>query len=746
MLKKRILVGIAVLSLCTSTFSVFADTSEPVAVTDATATVTPIYKKISAENLKTLTEQEVTSDTSTLNDLISDEKDFIDIIKEKIKAQFNLDPHTKRQAIFNLLNKHEETHPIPVLDVLEDGTWKDLEILCGPKTKPSLYLAAKIDRTVTEVGRAMLYRKVIQPTDKMEDLVKQQQIIKTLVECDDLFNDLDVNLKKLSVPENVLLSFWLEDILSSLTKDSQFTLPFENKIAFLKKITKGVNKSERTLMAKSVFDEAIFILSMLIITGTVFTGPAEAISSLFGHKFYKYEDTCKECNIAFETERESGSILSGAEFKVHNFNLRNIPQELPLMSVPGVIERIIKNVPILGGGCLGDNQHYKRIVQVLAFCVTAWGAWKMCRWFNHGLQFDALFHKKLSNVATYIDSLNNMIQTIKSHSEICALMPQISELDKKIEELRQLNNDFDHLLNLLETNTLKGTYSHFSFRSRMDVAYRLMEQEKDKFDEIMIGIGELDAQMSIARLYKEMKGKRVEYCFPEYQVSTDGMAFVDINDFFHPCLDIEKAVANSINIHGKNIVITGPNAGGKSTIMKALVISIIMAQALGIAPASSMKFTPFSKIITYMNITDDIAAGNSHFKAGVMRARDVLREVDSVKEGQHAIAVVDEIFNGTTFKEGQAAAFSFINELGQKPSNIVITTTHFPMMANLAKTNDKFLNYKVYVNYDQNGKIIYTYKLEPGVSDQIVTLKILREEGFADKFIDNAEAVIEAQA
>ena len=224
------------------------------------------------------------------------------------------------------------------------------------------------------------------------------------------------------------------------------------------------------------------------------------------------------------------------------------------------------------------------------------------------------------------------------------------------------------------------------------------------------------------------------------------MAFVDINDFFHPCLDIEKAVANSINIHGKNIVITGPNAGGKSTIMKGLVISIIMAQALGIAPASSMKFTPFSKIITYMNITDDIAAGNSHFKAGVMRARDVLREVGGVKDGQHAIAVVDEIFNGTTFKEGQAAAFSFINELGQAQRNIVITTTHFPMMANLAQTNDKFLNYKVYVNYDQNGKIIYTYKLEPGVSDQIVTLKILREEGFADRFIDNAETVLESQA
>lgn len=147
-------------------------------------------------------------------------------------------------------------------------------------------------------------------------------------------------------------------------------------------------------------------------------------------------------------------------------------------------------------------------------------------------------------------------------------------------------------------------------------------------------------------------------------------------------------------------------------------------------------------IITYMNITDDIAAGNSHFKAGVLRARDVHNEINKIKENQYAIAVIDEIFNGTTFTEGQAAAYSFINQLGQNPRSIIITTTHFAMMAELEKKSDRFLNYKVYVDYDQNGKIIYPYKLEPGISNQVVTLKILREEGFADKFINDAEYIL----
>ncbi|KKQ32417.1 MAG: hypothetical protein US49_C0008G0002 [candidate division TM6 bacterium GW2011_GWF2_37_49] len=719
------------------------------AETTAPVELPGIYKKISQENLKTLAQKDAQSDTGTLNDLINDEKEFIDIVKEKVEAQLNLDPYTKRQAIFNLLNTYEEKHAFHVTDVLEDGTWKDLEILCGPKTLPSLYLAAKVDRTVTEVGRAMLYRKIIQPTDNFEELTKQQTIVKTLVENDALFNDLDSNLRKLAVPESVFLSFWGEDILSSIIKQNKISLPFEDKIALLKKITTSINKNEHLLMTKSVANEMFFILSLAILAATTATVPLETGANYFGwdlgKNVYGGETTCAGCGC---------SMLDAAKFnqcatchsnttpntnksfgdRIHELNSM-APKQIDLFSMTGMIAKVLE-FP------LGDNKYYKSTVRLLAFSFAAYHAWTMFRWFREGNQFGAMMHKKLANLATYVDSVNNMIRSIKKHDEICRLMPQIATLDVKMEELRALNEDFDHLLNLLATNTFKGEHSFFSFWSRKSVAYRLMEQEKEKFDEIMFAIGELDAQMSIARLYKEMKGKRVEYCFPVYQKSDNNRPFIKINDFWHPCLDVEKAVPSSIDILGKNIVITGPNAGGKSTIMKALVINIIIAQALGIAAAKSLEFTLFSKIVTYMNITDDIAAGNSHFKAGVIRARDVLNEIGKIKDDQFSLSVVDELFNGTTFKEGQAAAYGFINQLGQKTNNIVITTTHFPLMASLANTNDRFLNYKVYVTYDENGKIVYPFKLEQGASDQIVTLRILEEEGFNDQFMHDANAVL----
>lgn len=677
---------------------------------DKPATLT---KKIAQENLKTLTEKELASGTNTLNSLISDEKSFVEILEEKISLQLNLDPCSKRRAIFALLERYEEEHPIPPADVLEEGSWKDLELLCGPKTSLATYVAAKVDRTVTEIGRAVLYRNIIQPKRSLEELGAQQNIIKKLVVDQALFDDLDRNLRKLAVPENVLLSFWREDVFSSMLQQSKFSLPFEKKIAFLKAISARVNGNEYLSMVDQVSGFAVFLAAFAITAATTITVPVQMVLE-------KYSP-------GLLNDNAGGQALK-------NINDR-APKEFNLFSMSGMAT--------YGLGFLwGENQIFKNAVRTAACYASAWGTWRTAKGFYEWQKIGTLYQKKLIHLATYIDSLNAMIRTIKKHPDLCTLMPHIAHLDGTIRALRKAHKGFDKLLYLLGTKTFKGEPSFFSFWSRQDIAYRLMEQEKENFSEIMVAIGELDACMSTARLYREKQHNRVCYCFPEYREVADGSAQVVIQDFWHPGLDDQTVVANSLDINDQNIVITGPNAAGKSTIMKSFVISIILAQSLGIAPARSLTFTPFSKIVTYLNITDDFASGNSYFKAGVVRARTVIDQMFGVTGNNVGLAVVDEVFNGTTFKEGQAAAYSFIKHLGSQKNVLVMATTHFPLMVNLAKDDTRFLNYKVYVDYDASGKIVYPYRLEPGVSDQVVTFKILREEGFTDAFIEGAEALV----
>ena len=65
----------------------------------------------------------------------------------------------------------------------------------------------------------------------------------------------------------------------------------------------------------------------------------------------------------------------------------------------------------------------------------------------------------------------------------------------------------------------------------------------------------------------------------------------------------------------RNITLTGPNAGGKSTFLMGMTTSLLLSQTFGIAPAKEAKLTPFDKINTSINIMDDIAAGKSLFMA-----------------------------------------------------------------------------------------------------------------------------------
>ena len=192
----------------------------------------------------------------------------------------------------------------------------------------------------------------------------------------------------------------------------------------------------------------------------------------------------------------------------------------------------------------------------------------------------------------------------------------------------------------------------------------------------------------------------------------------------------------------QNCIITGPNAGGKSTITRAFIISVILGQSIGIVPASTFIFTPFTCITTYLNITEDISQGNSNFVSGVLRAREVLEVTDILNNGEVGLTAVDEVFNGTTFKEGQAAAYSLIDLLGQNKRNMCITNTHFPLIPKLGEQGGNFINYKISVIEKPNDEIEYLYKLDRGISDQVVTLKVLKEKGFNDQFIQNAEKVL----
>jgi DNA mismatch repair ATPase MutS len=218
-----------------------------------------------------------------------------------------------------------------------------------------------------------------------------------------------------------------------------------------------------------------------------------------------------------------------------------------------------------------------------------------------------------------------------------------------------------------------------------------------------------------------------------------------MKNFWNPFINPAKVVSNDLNLQGpdrRNMIITGPNAGGKSTLIKAVPINLILSQSIGLTAASYAEITPFYSIATYLNIVDDIAAGNSLFKAQVLRAQEMINLVEQTQSNKFSFVALDEMFNGTSAKESMAAAYSVVKHIGQYPNNISIVATHFPLLTNLEGEIDAFANYKVSVEVDDKKGIYYPFKLEHGSSTQHVALNILRQEGYDCTILAEATEIL----
>jgi DNA mismatch repair protein MutS len=258
-------------------------------------------------------------------------------------------------------------------------------------------------------------------------------------------------------------------------------------------------------------------------------------------------------------------------------------------------------------------------------------------------------------------------------------------------------------------------------------------------------LGDLEAYISCARLYSESQSKQVQFCFVEYAQEKNPL--IQMENFWNPMIAPEKVIANDLYLSGpfkRNMIITGPNAGGKSTLIKSIPVNLILAQTIGIAAASSATITPFFSIATYLNIVDDLAAGNSLFKAQVLRAQEIVNLVESTPACQFSFVALDEMFNGTSAKESTAAAYSVINHIGKNENNICVVATHFPLLTKLAENSSAFENYKVSVNVSGTG-IHYPFKLEKGISYQHVALDILKQDGYDFSILDEASKILTQQ-
>lgn len=217
----------------------------------------------------------------------------------------------------------------------------------------------------------------------------------------------------------------------------------------------------------------------------------------------------------------------------------------------------------------------------------------------------------------------------------------------------------------------------------------------------------------------------------------------ELRGVWHPSLDPNHAVSNdwglgsgSGSAGAPHALLTGPNAGGKSTLLKAALLSALMAQTLTMTPCKGgCDMTPFSLISSHINAVD-CQGRESLFEAEMHRAKRNLDALNALAPGQRAFVVMDEIFSSTNPVEGIAGAFAVARRMTSHPGALCVISTHFHYLCRLQReTNGLVRNFRMPLVTDR------PYVLQRGVSRQFVALEMLRANGFDDALIDDAIAV-----
>jgi hypothetical protein len=191
----------------------------------------------------------------------------------------------------------------------------------------------------------------------------------------------------------------------------------------------------------------------------------------------------------------------------------------------------------------------------------------------------------------------------------------------------------------------------------------------------------------------------------------------------HPLID--DRICNDLDPirRGQVLLVTGSNMSGKSTLLRTVGISLVLAYAG--APVCAREFCcGIYEIYTSMRVRDDLERKISSFYAELIRIK---RIVDATKSGRPVFFLLDEIFKGTNSRDRHTGAKLLIMQLSRQGA-LGIVSTHDLELADLAKEEHRIRNYH-FREYYRDNHIYFDYKLRPGVATTRNAIYLMRMAG-----------------
>ena len=184
------------------------------------------------------------------------------------------------------------------------------------------------------------------------------------------------------------------------------------------------------------------------------------------------------------------------------------------------------------------------------------------------------------------------------------------------------------------------------------------------------------------------------------------------------------------------LLITGPNMAGKSTYMRELAITVIMAQIGCFIPASEATMMVFDSIYTRIGASDDLVSGKSTFMVEMNEANNAIENATD-----NSLVLFDELGRGTATYDGIALAQAIIEHIHNHINCKMLFSTHYHELTDLENKLSHLKNVHVSA-YEEDGKITFLHKIKDGSVDKSYGIHVARLANLPDSLIKRADQIL----
>jgi hypothetical protein len=348
------------------------------------------------------------------------------------------------------------------------------------------------------------------------------------------------------------------------------------------------------------------------------------------------------------------------------------------------------------------------------------------------------FHENMNKIYKALQKVQNYIEdTLDKAEYFLSVTRKYKSYSGFNERLKQHTT----VLKKYQDNLDQISGAEFSFKNLMEVG-RLMRhfyelyQDKEYNDSFMYSFGFHGYLDNLVGISKNIKDNKMSFAkFINHSKSKSKKH--GFKRAYYASLINKTHIKNDISLE-KNLSITGPNASGKTTILKTTLINILLSQQMGCGFYKSANLVPYKHIHCYLNIPDT-SGRDSLFQAEARRCKEILDAIHANKKDTH-FCVFDELYSGTNPDEAVISALGFMEYLVKFPTVKCLLTTHFIQLCKMLGSRKMIENYHMETKKNKAGDdFSYTYLLKKGISEVRGGLKVLQDLSYPEEILRRKE-------